>query len=366
MAPVNNVTSFSPGGDTARQAKRFQAATSALRRRGVCSPRIARALVVAVVLALAAGVAYSSYVLYAKQAAAVAKAAEAPAMGQVRSVAQRAWHSLAPSTRRMRPRRAQWAMVKDEEVVVETARERGLRGDDKVVTTVVPRRARRIVLSTGEGRWNTGVWPNWGQGTDEVTLNWAAAGVRVKKSCSVKCEITHDQSGIDAADAVVMETINHPQFLGPAADAIPLPWPALRDNLKRKLQPAPTTIPATLPLTAIFYYEAAGARYSRYTLANAELAAKFDFSMTPSQDSTLPVTLVCPWGRATEDFLAPPAAVLPRKAPGRLVAYFNEHGVAPAASAFVDELFALAGKGIHAYQNRRNADVPPEFGAIGA
>lgn len=81
---VNNVTSFSPSGDTARQAKRFQAATSALRRRGVCSPRAARALVVAVVLALAAGVAYSSYVLYAKQAAAVRRAAEAPAMGQVR------------------------------------------------------------------------------------------------------------------------------------------------------------------------------------------------------------------------------------------------------------------------------------------
>ena len=113
-------------------------------------------------------------------------------------------------------------MVKDEEIVVDTgARDRGRRagGDDggKVVTTVVPRRARRIVLSTGEGRWNTGVWPNWGQGTDEVTLNWAAAGVRVKKSCSVRCEITHDQSGIDAADAVVMETINHPQFLGGAA-----------------------------------------------------------------------------------------------------------------------------------------------------
>ena len=256
-------------------------------------------------------------------------------------------------------------MVKDEEIVVEVPRDRSLRAgadDEKVVTTIVPRRKRRIVLSTGQGMWNTGVWPNWGQGTDEVTLNWAAAGTVVKKSCTVTCDITHDQSGINDADAVIMEAINHPKFLGPSGDKVPLPWPELRDNLKRKLKPAPTEIPATAPITALFYYEAAQS-YPHYTLADAAFADKFDFSMTPSQDSTLPVTLVCPWGRPTSDFLTPASQLLPRKAPGRLIAYFNEHGVAQEYASFVDDLFGIAGRGIHAYQNRRNANVPAEFGA---
>ena len=50
-----------------------------------------------------------------------------------------------------------------------------------------------IVLSTGEGLWNTGVWP--GFGNPKPTLNWAAAGVVVDKSeCPFKCEFTDDQS----------------------------------------------------------------------------------------------------------------------------------------------------------------------------
>ena len=327
----------------ARQAKRF-ASVTAHRRGGLVSPRTLRAFAALVVVALLGAVGYVSLTLYAKQAAAAARAAAAgvaPAMGQ-------------------------WAMVRDEEVVVPQPKERGLRADaggGKVVTTVVPRRKRRIVLSTGKGMWNTGVWPNWGQGTDTVTLNWAAAGVVVKKSCSTECVISHDQAGADAADAIVMEAINHPKFLGTAGDAIPLPWPALRDNLKRQLPgPAPTAIPATLPLTALFYYEAAQT-YPKYTLATPEFAARFDFTMTPDQDSTLPVTLVCPWGRETVSFLASPADVAQRKAPGRLIAYFNEHGVAPAYAAFVDELFAAAGGRVHAYQNRKNTEVPQEFGA---
>ena len=33
---------------------------------------------------------------------------------------------------------------------------------------------------------------------------------------------------------------------------------------------------------------------------------KFDFTLTPQQNSTLPVTLICPWGRAAKDYLATP------------------------------------------------------------
>ena len=38
---------------------------------------------------------------------------------------------------------------------------------------------RTIVLGSGGGLWNTGVWTGWGYGKD-VTLNWAAAGVQVR------------------------------------------------------------------------------------------------------------------------------------------------------------------------------------------
>ena len=70
-----------------------------------------------------------------------------------------------------------------------------------------------VVLSTGEGRWNTGVWTGFG---DKVTtLNWAAAGVVVDKSqCQFECEFTSDQSRISNAHVVLMELVNHPKFLG--------------------------------------------------------------------------------------------------------------------------------------------------------
>lgn len=52
-----------------------------------------------------------------------------------------------------------------------------------------------VVLSTGEGKWNTGVWP--GYGPKVSTLNWAAAGVVVNKtSCPYQCEFTDDQTKI--------------------------------------------------------------------------------------------------------------------------------------------------------------------------
>lgn len=199
------------------------------------------------------------------------------------------------------------------------------------------------------------MWPNWGQGTDEVTLHWAAAGVVVKKQCSTKCIVTHDQAQIADADAVILESVNWPKF----GNAGPMPWPHKRGNNPRRLLPgpAPTAIPAKLPLAGIFYYEGAAA-WPRFTLPHEDMANNVDFSLTPSMESTLPITLVCPWGRPTEEFLRAP--VRSDKKPGRLVAYFNEHGVASGFRALVDEFFAAAGDGVHAFQNRKNREVPAD------
>ena len=186
---------------------------------------------------------------------------------------------------------------------------------------VVPRRKRRIILSDGNGRWNTGVWPAWGYDPDRVTLNWAAAGVTVKKYCPTQCEFTRDQDA-SGADAVVMELVNHPKF-GISPD-IPIPWPEKRANARAAPgQTRPTALPEQVPLTVAFYFEAEQS-YPAYTLASEDVRAHVDIAMTPSSASRLPVTLVCPWGRSVFDFLRRP----PAKTPGRLLGYFNEHGIA--------------------------------------
>ena len=207
-------------------------------------------------------------------------------------------------------------------------------------------RKRTIVLYTADGRINTGVWPSWGGDPPEsATLNWGSAGVVVRKACPVQCTVTHDNSMIAQADAVLCEVLNWPKF-GLAGD-MPLP-PRARDNPRGPAAPR-------LPLLGLFGYEPKD-YFPAYTLANPALAASMDFSMTYDAATTLPISLVCPWGRPVSQFLAPP----PQKTPGPLLAYFSEHGNAPQQNAFVDELFAAAGSGIHAYVHRRNTDLPEE------
>lgn len=63
-------------------------------------------------------------------------------------------------------------------------------------------RTRTIILSSGGGRWNTGVWTGWG-GEQEVELMWAAAGVKVSKECPFQCHFTRDETLLPKADAVV-------------------------------------------------------------------------------------------------------------------------------------------------------------------
>jgi Glycosyltransferase family 10 (fucosyltransferase) C-term len=241
---------------------------------------------------------------------------------------------------------------------------------------LVSRRKRLIVLADGKGQWNTGVWPGWGYDPNEVTLNWAAAGVVVKKDgCPVTCEWTRDQSRIKEADAWIGEIVNHPKFGIPESQ--PIAWPEeheRRDNPKALAPgPKPTQIPSRLPLVGIFYYEAEQS-YPKYTLASEAIRRKIDFSITPSKSrATLPISMTCPWGSkgGAYDFVRP----MPEKTPGNFMLYWNEHGIIRQWDQYVDRMFQLAEKagsvanagkdmqgkpnGIHAFIHKRNTEMPP-------
>ena len=219
-------------------------------------------------------------------------------------------------------------------------------------STRISGRKRLIVLYTEGEKINTGVWPGWGGHNREVTLNWAAAGVKVQKMCPLSCEFTHDNSRIPTADAVVIELVNHPKF-GISENVV---WP------ERRRQNPRGAAEKELPLRGLFYYEPTYS-YPSFTLASEDVASQFDFTATHSQSTTIPVTLVCPWGREVDDFLKPP----PQKQPGHLVAYFSEHGCAGQFSQLLNELFDAAGSdtgnapnGLHAFVHRKNRDLPPE------
>jgi len=219
-----------------------------------------------------------------------------------------------------------------------------------------PTRKRIVVLHSADGRINTGVWPSWGgDPPTTATLNWGTAGVVVEKSCPVQCAFLHDNSAIGDADAVVSELLNWPKF-GLSGD-FPVPE-RTRDNPRAgvwsELLRGPA--PPRLPVLGIFGYEPKD-YFPQYGLANSALASQFDFSMTYQASTTLPISLVCPWGRKVSEYLAPP----PPKTPGHTLAYFSEHGASPSMRKFVEELFQAAGAdGIHAYVHMKNRELPPE------
>jgi hypothetical protein len=219
-------------------------------------------------------------------------------------------------------------------------------------------RTRNIVLYTAATRINTGVWPNWGGDPPlSAVLNWAAAGTEVVKTCPVRCAFWHDDAKIPVADVVVVEGVNWPKF-GYAGQPLPLPARA-RPNARAGSVPG---APAALPALAYFGYEPSS-YFPEYSLANKELAKDFTFSMTPAGATALPfdlpITLVCPWGHAVADFLRPAP---PKADASRLVAYFSEHGVAPAFRDMLDQLLAAAGERVHAFVHRRNRELPAEAG----
>lgn len=202
-----------------------------------------------------------------------------------------------------------------------------------------------VVLSNGDGLWNTGVWSGWGMG-DHVTLNWAAAGVEVHKTCPAKCTVTKDQRFIDDADLVVMELVNHLKFLGEdKAKKTALPWPKKRGDGG--------------PVVANFYLEPAS-QFHDYTVSPA-LAAHVDVTIAPALTSTIPVNTICTWGRSLEAFLAP----APAKVPGRAIAYFNDHGIAPQYRDFITEFVKIMGPDrLHAFGTLANRPTPLEAGMV--
>jgi hypothetical protein len=214
----------------------------------------------------------------------------------------------------------------------------------------VDSRVRTVVLYSADGRINTGVWPSWGgEPPRKATLNWGTAGVKVVKSCPVTCHMLHDNAHLDSADAVVAEVLNWPKF----GLSGPFPFPPRdRPNPRAALEPG---VPAQLPLRGLFGYEPRTA-YPDYSLRNPEVAKEFDFSVAQDGSSTLPITLVCPWGLPLARFTAPP----PAKTAGNLVAYYSEHGCSRGYLKLLDEIFLAAGDRLHAYVHRANRHQPKE------
>eukprot|EP00012_Vannella_robusta_P007863 CAMPEP_0206200910 /NCGR_PEP_ID=MMETSP0166-20121206/11191_1 /ASSEMBLY_ACC=CAM_ASM_000260 /TAXON_ID=95228 /ORGANISM="Vannella robusta, Strain DIVA3 518/3/11/1/6" /LENGTH=336 /DNA_ID=CAMNT_0053619399 /DNA_START=128 /DNA_END=1138 /DNA_ORIENTATION=+ len=153
--------------------------------------------------------------------------------------------------------------------------------------------------------YNTAYWTGWGTEKQNMRdqiitkdLPWAAEGVRVTKSCDVSCYVTDSQGLAPMADAIMMEIINHPRSFGDA----PINWPRKKAD----------------QLWGMFYYEPSE-QFSSFL--SPEVLDHFDFTVTPKQDSDMPITLICPWGRNPQAYLSPP----PSKHAGAPVCDFLGH-----------------------------------------
>lgn len=125
------------------------------------------------------------------------------------------------------------------------------------------------------------------------------------KGCDVHCYITHDQSKVQEADAVVMELVNHYKFFG-TDTSLPLPWPERLPGKQRASGLDQHWI--------LFHYEAR--ETCKNFLYDPSIMGHFQLTMTPDQSSDIPVSLICDWGRQREDFLLPPP---PRKVTSTLL-----------------------------------------------
>jgi hypothetical protein len=215
-------------------------------------------------------------------------------------------------------------------------------------------RVRTIVLYSAEERINTAVWSEYGSSNPQrAELRWGNTGVVVEKTCPVTCRFTSDQAALGAADAVLIEAVNFQKFDEWDGE---LPMPV--SSRPHPLADVQATLSPELPLMGLFGMEAT--EYAPHLSLGGEHAVGFHFSVTHNADSTLPVTLVCPWGQPVAHFLAPP----PAKDPAHFMAYFSEHGVNAEHAALVEGLLAAAaaaapaGPGIHAYSHLANTPLP--------
>ena len=116
------------------------------------------------------------------------------------------------------------------------------------------------------------------------------------------------------------------------------------------------TVSPQLPLLGLFGYEQTS--YAPHLSVGGEFAEPFHFSSTHSRASTLPITLICPWGQPVAHFLAPP----PAKTPGHSILYFSEHGEDASHAALVEGLLDAAGPdGVHAFAHRANRELPSQL-----
>jgi len=192
--------------------------------------------------------------------------------------------------------------------------------------------------------WNSGVWPAWGKDRHDLyhrhvhqPLDWQAAGTQVTKTCDVHCIITHDQSFLSRADAVVMELVNHYKFYGMNTE-IPLAWPDKKSQQR----------------WGLFYYEAP----SEFPMIsqNAEVLSKFDFLVTPQKEAAVPVTLMCDWGYPRAQFVTLPPPH--EEAREKFLADFR--GVTPSGyEDFFQELYSLLKIDIFAGPNQ-NTPLPDD------
>ncbi len=204
---------------------------------------------------------------------------------------------------------------------------------------------RVVVLADNGGMINTGVWPGWG-GDDSAhaRLLWAADGVEVNKPCDYPCKFVHgDPAVYHDADAVVVETVNHPKF---GHDGKPMPWPVGNQQTHT-------------PLVGAFGLEPVEA-YPRYQPTSPEMAAHASFSMSYLPTSTLPVSLMCPWGLPPASPAA--AAVFGELAASYLhpvsaqsvpsngaIAFFSDRGISSDTWSLLQRLAQVAGAKLHTF-----------------
>lgn len=212
-----------------------------------------------------------------------------------------------------------------------------------------PTAPRTVVLADNGGMINTGVWPGWGgDRADYARLLWAADGVEVNKPCNYPCKFVHgDPAVYRDADAVVVETVNHPKF---GHDGQPMPWPASSPRSRT-------------PLVGSFALEPVEA-YPRYQPTSSEMAAHASFSLSYLPTSTLPVSLMCPWGKPPASAAA--AAVFGSLAASYLhpvssrsvpsngaIAFFSDRGIDSATWMLLQRLARVAGTQLHTFVGPR-------------
>jgi len=83
---------------------------------------------------------------------------------------------------------------------------------------------------------------------------------------------------------------------------------------------------------------------------------QFDITMGPSLTSTIPLSMMCPWGRSNDEYLKMPDF----NQKSKFAVFFNEHGVAPQYRRFIEGLMSALGEDVDAFQTLKNRNRMPD------